>query len=333
MGISGKYIDDLVSESIRLIKDFAKTFGDIPWIVGFSGGKDSTVVLHLMVRAVEEGASVSRVYVIYEDTLLEHPELRASALETLSSLYKYSLDRLNGFLEPVITKPAPGEDFVSMMVLKGYPAPGPRFRWCTDRLKLRPAKRFLSSLGGGRYVVVSGVRLNESFERKKNMIRNLNSFNNINNHKLMLTPILNWGLDDVVAFLSLNKRWDGKSYVSLLRLYGFDDEPLTQTPIGATRFGCWVCTVITKEKMPIPKILVEAKHQIHRISKDPRHRESVGCRLGKMNSMGKRLVAEVFLKTLKEYPKAFGYDTRKLEKCLETVINMSNDVNVCYEMY
>jgi DNA sulfur modification protein DndC len=48
-------------------------------------------------------------------------------------------------IEPVVLKPK--EDFITMMVEKGYTAPDFRFRWCMKKL--------------GRYVQVSGVRASE----------------------------------------------------------------------------------------------------------------------------------------------------------------------------
>jgi len=49
---------------------------DLPWIIGYSGGKDSTAVLQLVWLAIETLPIESRtkkVYVISTDTLVENP--------------------------------------------------------------------------------------------------------------------------------------------------------------------------------------------------------------------------------------------------------------------
>ena len=152
---------------MNIVKKVSQQYSRLPWVVGFSGGKDSTIAVHVIVEAIKRGVKFSKVYVVYEDTLLEYPSLRLSALETLNSLHKVSQEELGSIVEPIVLKPKPGEDFISMMILRGYTAPGPRFRWCTRVLKLNPLKNFVHSLG--EFIMVSGVRFYESNYRKKNL--------------------------------------------------------------------------------------------------------------------------------------------------------------------
>jgi DNA sulfur modification protein DndC len=315
-------------KSVRFVIDVATRYGSMPWVIGFSGGKDSTIAVHVVVEAIRRGARLGKVYVVYEDTLLEHPQLRQAAVEFLNSLLRVSEDELNGIVEPVIVKPALGEDFISMMVLKGYPTPGPRFRWCTRVLKLRPLQRFVCSLE--RFAMVSGVRLDESRYRRSN----LNSKNFIGDgiakvsfygvETVAIMPILSWSNSDVIRFLQTYSRWDGKSYDYLSNLYGFsnhNEKLIDNIPI-TVRFGCWVCTVIRREKMPIPQPLLEAKQQLIQVAKkDPRYRELNGNRLGKLNIEGRKKVAEIFLQALQKVPEAFGYNIKRLEECLKTALN------------
>jgi DNA sulfur modification protein DndC len=336
MDISSKF-----EKSVKFVIDVATRYGSMPWVIGFSGGKDSTIVVHAVVEAIKRGARLSKVYVVYEDTLLEHPQLRQAVVEFLNSLLRVSENELDGIVEPVIVRPAPGEDFISMMVLRGYPAPGPRFRWCTRVLKLRPLLRFVCSLKC--FAMVSGVRLDESRYRRSN----LNSKNFIGDgiakarfygiETVAVMPILSWCNSDVIRFLQTYSRWDGKSYDYLSNLYGFNNlnEKLVDNIPITVRFGCWVCSVIGREKMPIPQPLLEAKQRLIQVAKkDPRYREWKDNRLGKLNIEGRRKVAEIFLQALQKVPEAFGYSIKRLEECLKTALNDYSSVQqVCKDLF
>ena len=88
---------------------------------------------------MRRGARIQKLYVVYTDTLLEHPELRRKTLEALESLKVFPN------LEPV--RLVPQEDFITMMIERGYPVPSHRFRWCIARLKIRPMQGFMRKLG------------------------------------------------------------------------------------------------------------------------------------------------------------------------------------------
>ncbi|MGC8970413.1 MAG: phosphoadenosine phosphosulfate reductase family protein [Conexivisphaera sp.] len=148
--------------AIDLIVETSKKYA-LPWEVGFSGGKDSTVTLSLIIEALEGGARIPKLYVVYTDTLLEHPMLRRETLGALDGLAALGDERI----VPVRLVPREGEDFISMVVEKGYPMPSHRFRWCMKRLKLGPTRRFLRALGS--HVEASGVRVAESRERARNI--------------------------------------------------------------------------------------------------------------------------------------------------------------------
>jgi hypothetical protein len=77
--------------------------------------------------------------------MLEHPFLRKKSLEALESLKAFE------WVEPVIVKAKEGEDFISMMVEKGYPAPSIFNRLCMARLIYYHggASRFIDTLACG----------------------------------------------------------------------------------------------------------------------------------------------------------------------------------------
>lgn len=67
---------------------------DVPWIIGYSGGKDSTAVLQLTWLALSELAAEKRrktVHVISTDTMVENPIVSAwvqKSLEVLAPVYE-----------------------------------------------------------------------------------------------------------------------------------------------------------------------------------------------------------------------------------------------------
>jgi len=298
-----------IYDALQIINQAYEKYKNIPWTLGFSGGKDSTTTLHLLILS---NVKVN-IYVIYADTLFEHPVLRKYTLEALESLKEFNN------IKPIILKPLEGEDAISMMVEKGYPPAGPRFRWCMDRFKLKPYRHFIKQFD--KYLTISGVRLEESNERKRNIRKNYNEYKLVDGDYPVLMPILDWSYEDVINFLASNKRWDGKSYDYLLKLYEVVDYVNgCGCPFKTdVRFGCWICTVVRKDKMNTSPILKQAREELIRIKKDPALREIKNGRLGKLNEKGKREIAKVFLKVLNEYPEAFGYENKeeiriKLEK-------------------
>ena len=70
---------DAIDSEVESIKNDIKALyksDDLPWVIGYSGGKDSTACLQLIWTAVKELEPESRkkpIYVISTDTLVENP--------------------------------------------------------------------------------------------------------------------------------------------------------------------------------------------------------------------------------------------------------------------
>jgi DNA sulfur modification protein DndC len=299
-------LNQKVKNTIDFLVETSKSFNE-PWELGFSGGKDSTTTLTLLIEAMRQGANVPKLYVVYADTLLEHPVLRKEALEALESL--------KTFRNIETVRLVPREDFITMMVERGYPTPNYRFRWCMARLKVRPMQEFMKKLG--RFVQVSGVRASESSARARNYGKS-EKLIKVGNPIVM--PILDWTTEDVFNFLRTRKRWDGKSFEYLLSLYEVDGNCgcVLTTDV---RFGCWVCTVVKIDKMPIDPILRWARQRILEISHNPKYRyhDNMG-RPRKLNEEGRKEVAKVFLEVAEKYPEALGYDVNELKEKLKKII-------------
>ena len=98
---------------------------DRPWVVGFSGGKDSTAVVQLIytaVRALPAERREKRVFVVSADTLVETPVVIEFIARTMSDLEKAA--SAQGMpLEVHRVVPKTTETFWVNLLGKGYSAP------------------------------------------------------------------------------------------------------------------------------------------------------------------------------------------------------------------
>lgn len=240
---------------------------DVPWIVGYSGGKDSTAVLQLIWMALEQLPSSSlnkQVHVISTDTLVENPIVSAWVANSHEVMQKTARKTGLPFVSHKLT-PEVANTFWVNLIGKGYPAPRPKFRWCTERLKIRPSNQFIIDVTNksGKSVLVLGARKAESSTRAATMARHekhrtrdkLSPSGSLPGCNIY-TPIEIWTNDDVWLFLMQAKNPWGFNNQDLLNMYqgaSADGEcPLvvdTSTPsCGDSRFGCWVCTLVEQDK-------------------------------------------------------------------------------------
>jgi DNA sulfur modification protein DndC len=240
----------------------------LPWIIGYSGGKDSTAVLQLVWRAIEtipEAQRIKKVHVISTDTLVENPivakwvELSLARIDEVASQTKMGIKthRLVPKLE---------DRFWINLIGKGYPAPRPKFRWCTSRLKINASTDFIRNIASetGEAILFLGTRSNESQARKKVMAKHAGSTRELLSRNSdprldrvwIYPPIGPWSTDEVWEYLIENTNPWGHDNLELFHLYRGatkDAEcPLvvdTSTPsCGDSRFGCFVCTLVDKDK-------------------------------------------------------------------------------------
>lgn len=165
----------------HIIEDITEQYlendGNIPWIIGFSGGKDSTVVLTLVwrallaIRATHGDESLKRpVFVVNNDTLVENPIISDYIIEVLDCI-KTAAVKQDLPITVQITTPKLEDSFWISFLGKGYPVPNNQFRWCTDRLKIKPSSQFiLDKIDAiGEAIVLIGTRLSESATRAKSI--------------------------------------------------------------------------------------------------------------------------------------------------------------------
>lgn len=161
------------------VEDIIQTIQDVyladsrPWIVGFSGGKDSTCTLQLVWEAISrlpEEKRTKEIHSISSDTYVEMPLIEEYLVNKIRQLNRAaSLQELPITAQTVT--PAIDETFWVNMIGRGYPAPYRSFRWCTDRMKIKPTSRYIKEkiASHGEVVVVLGVRKAESAARAASM--------------------------------------------------------------------------------------------------------------------------------------------------------------------
>lgn len=252
-----------------LLREIAALYveDDTPWIIGYSGGKDSTAVLQLVWMALETLPVSKRqktVHVISTDTMVENP-IVAAWVEQSHATLKVAAAKKEIPILPHRLTPALGDTFWVNLIGKGYPAPRNKFRWCTARLKIKPSNKFILDLTRktGRAILALGVRKGESQRRARTMAehevdraRARLSPNASLLGCLVYSPIEDWTNDDVWLFLMQVKNpwgWNNKSLLTMYQGASADGEcPLvvdTTTPsCGDSRFGCWVCTLVEQDK-------------------------------------------------------------------------------------
>ena len=184
----------------------------VPWVVGYSGGKDSTAVLQLVWRALSALPQDRRskpVHVISTDTLVENPIVAAWVTKSLESMDAAARDQGLPVTAHRLT-PAVEDSFWVNLIGRGYPAPRPKFRWCTERLKIMPSTRFITSVveQHGEAILVLGTRKAESAARARVMeryerarTRERLSPNGDLPNSYVYTPVEDWTNDDVWMFL------------------------------------------------------------------------------------------------------------------------------------
>ena len=240
---------------------------EIPWVVGYSGGKDSTAVLQLVWMAVsglDAGQRQKAIHVISTDTLVEQPVV-ASWVDASHARIREAAHGQGLPITPHKLTPDVKDSYWVNLIGKGYPAPRKKFRWCTERMKINPSNKFIREVvrASGEAILVLGTRKAESQRRALTMqeherlrVRDRLSPNASLPNSLVYTPIEDWSNDDVWLFLMQSKNPWGHANKSLLGMYQGASEdgecPLvvdTSTPsCGDSRFGCWVCTLVDKDR-------------------------------------------------------------------------------------
>ena len=255
-------VENILEEMERVYKNDKR-----PWVIGYSGGKDSTTVVQLVFTMLMQLPPEERhkdVYVVSSDTLIENP-IVLGFLKHNANLINEGAKKANIPLYSHMVHPDYNNSYWANVIGKGLPTPTSiRFRWCTDKLKIKPSNTFIEEKVKeiGEVVILLGVRKAESIARSiriKN--REIEGYLMTPHVSLANTyvynPIVELTKDDVWKFLLSNDNPWGANNKDLFTIYSSADGgecPFTITndeitpSCGNSRMGCWICTVVSKDK-------------------------------------------------------------------------------------
>lgn len=261
-------LEELIEEIQYVYKSDSR-----PWVIGYSGGKDSTTVVVLVYKMLLNLSPEERtknVYIVSSDTLIENPLIKMYLSKMNEALGEAAL-RDNLPIESVMVTPPTNNSFWANIIGRGYPTPrmNGTFRWCTDKLKINPSAEYIRKIikeESEEVVVLLGVRKAESIARKRRIEGRELTNRLLNRHETIqeayvYNPIVELTTDDVwdvLLKIDEGKTPWGTDNSELVSLYAGADSgecPFAGTDAGGqtqscgnSRFGCWVCTVVKEDK-------------------------------------------------------------------------------------
>ena len=280
----------------ELVQQYKKD--DRPWVIGFSGGKDSSCVLQLvynMLKSLPREERTKQVHVLSSDTMVEAPVV-GMRQRRICKMIQEAAERDGLPLSVEMLRPDMSDTFWVNMIGRGYPAPNRWFRWCTHRLKIKPMNKYIckSIVLNGEVMILLGARKSESASRSQTMSKHEIKGTKLRKHSnisgaLVYTPIEDFTEDDVWSYLLSNPSPWGDDNQKLRNMYQKkDDEEVafildeSSPPSGHSRFGCWCCTVVDEDKAMISliedghpeyEVLLEYRNEIKRMRDDSAFRE------------------------------------------------------------
>jgi DNA sulfur modification protein DndC len=272
-------VNQLVEDIQKLTQEIQELYcsNQIPFVVGYSGGKDSGATLQLIwnaIAALPVEKRTKTVYVMTTDTQVENPFVSVWVHQSLEKM-RIAAKKQQMPIEPHLLYPDTKNTFWVCLIGKGYPAPRHGFRWCTERLKIHPTNHFIRRIVrvNGEVLLILGTRKAESSNRASTMakyeigqvsellkfnsgLRNSLRYSGTLPNAIIYSPIQDWRDDEVWLYLMQWENPWGNNNKDLFTMYRgatADNEcPLvvdTSTPsCGDSRFGCWVCTMVNKDK-------------------------------------------------------------------------------------
>lgn len=264
------------SDTVHLLKaikldmmdEYLTKAHEYPWIIGYSGGKDSTLLLQLafeMLLDLAPGDRKRPVHVLSNDTLVESP-LISTYVDRMLDRVRHAAESLRVPMTVAKTTPALDQTFWVNLIGRGYPSPNRSFRWCTDRMKIQPTSNYIRTQvdANGQVILLLGVRRDES-SRRAQSVRKYDSpdGSRLNPHNelkgcLVYRPIVDLLTTEVWEILMQRPPPWGGSNRELITLYRnaqggecplvLDKSDAPSCGTSSSRFGCWTCTVVEKDK-------------------------------------------------------------------------------------
>jgi DNA sulfur modification protein DndC len=196
--------------------------------------------------------------------MVENPIIEEYVTTVLQTIQKAAKEQQL----PIIVKtttPQIEDTFWCCVIGKGNPVPNNSFRFCTEKMKIKPTSTFITNqvTADGEAIILIGTRLAESQQRAKSIKKHEIKGHRLSNHplnpntytyapirELMLEEIwyiINaipspWGCDNKILFkIYLDASSDDYECPTIVTN---DSHP----SCGQSRLSCWVCTVVKEDK-------------------------------------------------------------------------------------
>lgn len=203
------------NEAMDFIKDMYELYSDkniSGYVVAFSGGKDSQVILDLVSRVIPAG----NYRVVFTNTGMELP----CTIDTVEATRAYYKEKY-----PEFTLEHAKSDKKAIDLWKSYGPPSRMNRWCCSVLKTalfgRKMKELLKTEAQPKLVVFEGVRNDES-ARRSSYGRVGEGVKHVN--LISCRAILKWNVSEIYLYMYKNNVKINPAYT-----------------MGLTRVGCGVC--------------------------------------------------------------------------------------------
>lgn len=242
-------LEDSIQQTALSIQIYAENHNH--WAISFSGGKDSSATLAVVLYLIESG-QVKRpqsLTVIYADTGLELPPLHHTAMQILTEVQR------RGYGTRIV-RPKMDRRFFVYMFGRGVPPPSNWFRWCTGGLKIEPmmsALREQRDAIGEKFLSMIGVRLGESAVRDariaiacgKDAECGQGYYQEATPESVadVMAPIIHWRVCHVWDLLQGFGPAHGLPTEPIARIYGMGTEAEETT----SRTGCVQCPMPTRD--------------------------------------------------------------------------------------
>lgn len=223
--------DEILLDAIcKSIKEFQLLPKNQEYVLGFSGGKDSHVLLGIYILYLKLGNPPLDLIVKFADTKLEHESL----CKTIS-LSKKHCEYCKIPFAIVQSK----NSYWWMQFALGYPVPNHRNRWCTGKLKIQPmqlSKKIKS---------ITGRHLGESRSRDQKLAKTSCGSDSCGSDliKDKYDPLMHWRncqiWDALFVFDSM------LLYDNCFNLLQAQYEQAEDIKTGSLRMGCFMCPVIS----------------------------------------------------------------------------------------
>lgn len=207
--------------AINFIHGIAQQYDNKKYLVSFSGGKDSCVVLELVIRSNIEFCT------FFIDTGIELPETVNYVEKIIEKIRKHYSDEIKEETildykvlrsnHSLIVK-VPETRFWTGVKILGYPAMD--WRWCCKTNKLAPVRIITKKFLGEVKLSFGGIRRYESFQRSKEGKISKNIWTN----QINIYPIYDWNALETWLYILWRR-------IPVNPLYGE----------GLLRIGCYPC--------------------------------------------------------------------------------------------